>query len=63
MLLGTIQLKTSIFKPGNRKRIATYELIYKGVNENSGQYNDSINYYSRQIEQILTSLNNPKGAK
>ena len=44
-------------------RIATYELLYKRTRENSEQYDDSINYYSRQIGQILNSLNNPNEAK
>lgn len=44
-------------------RLATYELLYKRTSENTEQYDDSINYYNRQIGQILNSLNNPKEAK
>jgi membrane associated rhomboid family serine protease len=41
-------------------RVASYELIYKAVDENSGLYNDSINYYNSQLEQILNNLKSPK---
>jgi len=37
-------------------RIKSYELIYKGIKEDTGRYNDEVRGYTAQIETLLTEL-------
>ena len=59
----SLKERTSLLINYCNHRINSYRFMYKAIDENTGVFKDSIDYYNAKTEEIINSLNKEKPSK